>query len=58
MEGAEVKRISPEKAIKLLRDDDVEVTIEQAKVILEFMYQMAEIVVDQYLSNPEFERST
>lgn len=53
MEGAEVKRISPEKAIKLLRDDDVEVTIEQAKVILEFMYQMAEIVVDQYLSNAE-----
>jgi hypothetical protein len=53
MEGAEVKRISPEKAIELLRDDGVEVTIEQAKVILEFMYQMAEIVVDQYLRNPE-----
>lgn len=53
MEGAEVKRISPEKAIELLRDDGVEVTIEQVKVILEFMYQMAEIVVDQYLSYPE-----
>jgi 5'-3' exonuclease len=53
MEGAEVKRISPEKAIELLRDDGVEVTIEQAKVILKFMYQIAEIVIDQYLSNPE-----
>jgi len=53
MEGAEVKRISPEKAIELLREDDVEVTIEQAKIILEFMYEMAEIVVDQYLNNPE-----
>lgn len=53
MEGTEVKRISPEKAIELLREDGVEATIEQANVILEFMYQMAEIVVDQYLSNPE-----
>jgi 5'-3' exonuclease len=52
MEGAEIKRISPEKAIELLREDGVEATIEQAKIILEFMYQIAEIVVDLYLSNP------
>jgi len=45
-----VERIPPERAVKLLKEDGIEVTIEQAKVILDFMYEMAEIVVDQYLA--------
>lgn len=45
----EAEKISPEKAIEILKKDGLEVTLEQAKLIVEFLYQMAEIVVDQYL---------
>lgn len=45
----EEEKISPQKAIEILRKDGLEVTLEQAEVILEFLYQMAEIVVEQYL---------
>ena len=43
----EVEKISPEKAIEILKKDGLEVTLEQAKIILEFLYQMAEIVLDE-----------
>ena len=46
-------RISPKRVIKLLKEDGIDVTIEQAKVILDFMYEMAEIVVDQFLDSPQ-----
>jgi hypothetical protein len=46
----EIKRIPPEKAIALLKEDGIEVTAEQVKVILDFMYEIADIVVDQYLA--------
>jgi hypothetical protein len=52
MEDNAVKRIPPDEAVELLRKDGIEVTEEQAKVILEFLYEMADIVVAQYLSNP------
>ena len=45
----EAVRISPEKAIEILEKDGLEVTLDETKLILEFLYQMAEIVVDQYL---------
>lgn len=48
----DVKRIPPEKAIALLKDDGIEVTVEQVKVILDFMYEIADIVVNQYLKKP------
>lgn len=48
-----VQKISPERAVKLLKEDGIDVTIEQAKVILDFMYEMAEIVVEQFLDTPE-----
>ena len=48
----EVKRIPPEKAIALLKEDGIEVTAEQVKVILDFMYEIADTVVDQYLAKP------
>lgn len=47
----EEERISPEKAIEILKKDGLEVTPEQAKLILEFLYEIAEIVVDQYMGN-------
>ena len=45
----EAERISPEKAIQTLKKDGIEVTIDEAKLILQFLYQIAEITVDQYL---------
>lgn len=45
----EEDKISLEKAIEILKKDGLEVTLEQAKLIVEFLYQMAEIVIDQYL---------
>ena len=35
--------------MELLKKDGIEVTEEQAKVILEYLYEMAGIVIDQYL---------
>jgi len=52
MGNCEIERIPPEKAVELLKKDGIEVTEEQAKVILIFLYEMAGIVVDQYLSKP------
>lgn len=43
------ERMPLEKAVALLKEDGIEVTGEQAKVILEFLYEMAEIAVEQYL---------
>jgi len=36
----------------LHKEDGIEVNPKQAKLILDFLYQMAEIVVDGYLNNP------
>lgn len=52
MGNFELERIPPGKAVELLKKDGIEVTEEQAKVILNFLYEMAGIVVDQYLSKP------
>ncbi len=52
MKSDQRHEISQEKAVKLLKEDGIEVTIEQAKVILDFMYGMAEIVVEQFLDRP------
>jgi len=49
METSVNDKITPEKAIEILRKDGLEVTLEQAKLILEFLYQMADIVVEQHL---------
>lgn len=52
MGNFELERIPPGKAVELLKKDGIEVTEDQAKVILNFLYEMAGIVVDQYLSKP------
>lgn len=45
----EAERISPEKAIQILKKDGIEVTKNEAIIILEFLYQIAKITLDQYL---------
>jgi len=49
METSVNDKITAEKAVEILKKDGLEVTLDQAKLILEFLYQMAEIVVDQHL---------
>ena len=46
-------RITPEMARVLLMEDGIEVDAEQAKMILDFLYAMAEIAVDRYLGAKE-----
>ncbi len=50
MEISEKERISPEKAIEILHKDGVTVSLQEAKIILDFFYQIAQILVEQYLS--------
>lgn len=45
----ELEDIKPEKAIAVLRKHGIEVAPEQAKLILEFLRQMADIAVAQFL---------
>lgn len=49
----ETDKISVEKAIQVLHEDGISVTVEQAKIILDFLYLMSEIVVNQYLNTDE-----
>lgn len=46
-------RISSEKARALFREDGIEVDVEQAEAILDFLYAMAEIAVDCYLDKKD-----
>ena len=49
MRDEEIDRITPQRAMQLLRKDSMDVDADQAKIILDFLYEMAEIVVDTYL---------
>ena len=40
--------IKPERAVQILKEDGLIVTIEQAKTILEFLYKLADIALSQY----------
>ena len=44
-----MEKLQPEKAVDILREEGIEVTVEQAKLILEFLKKLAEIAVTQYL---------
>ncbi len=50
MEDEALIRITPDKAIEILRKDGIDVNIEEAQIILDFLYSMANIVVDQYIN--------
>lgn len=50
MEDEALIRITPDKAIEILRKDGIDVNIEEAQIILDFLYSIANIVVDQYIS--------
>ncbi|MBA2763033.1 MAG: hypothetical protein H0U39_13945 [Segetibacter sp.] len=49
IETSENGKITPERAIEILGKGGLEVNFEQAKLILKFLYQMADIAIDQYM---------
>lgn len=49
MSEEDIGRITPQKAMVLLRKEGLDIDVEQAKIILNFLYEIAEIVVDTYL---------
>lgn len=46
-----MEKVSPEKAVEILAAHGTIVTIDQGKLILEFMYAMANIAFTQYFDN-------
>ena len=50
MEDEVLMRITPDKAIEILRKYGIDVNIEDAQIILDFLYSMENIVVEQYIS--------
>lgn len=44
-----MEKLKPEKVVEILKAKGVNVTVEQATSILEFLRKMASIVVSQYL---------
>ncbi len=43
----EKRSLTPEKAVKILKKQGTIVTIEEAKLILDFMYKLAKLTLDQ-----------
>jgi hypothetical protein len=56
MENAEEDdkgKITPEKALKMLNAEGLNLTLEQAKEVLEFLRKLANIAVSKYLRRRE-----
>lgn len=50
---ADKQKVTPEKAVEILRKEGKEVSIEEAKKILDFLKNLAKIVVKHYLKKHE-----
>lgn len=45
----ERRSITPEKAVEILKQHGTKVTVAEAKLILDFMYKIAKLSVEQYI---------
>jgi protein-tyrosine-phosphatase len=50
IEATEKRNITPEQAVKVLRKNGIEATEEEAKKILDFLYLLAKLTVNQYFN--------
>ena len=50
-------RLTAEQAVKMLKEENVEVTLEQAKLIVEFLRKLANLTVSNYLKKKDEEDS-
>ena len=46
-----MKKISPEEAHRILQEEGLEISLEQAEAVLFFLRKMANIVVSNYLNH-------
>jgi len=46
----EKRTVTPEKAVKILQEHGTIVSIEEAKIILDFMYKFGRLAVDQQVN--------
>jgi len=46
----ERRRITPQQAVKILKEHGTIVTIEEAKLILDFLYDFGKLAIDQYVN--------
>lgn len=46
-------KLTPQKAVEILKQEGMEVTLEEAEKILDFLRNLAKIVVKHYLKNDE-----
>jgi hypothetical protein len=51
-------RITAQRAMQLLKKDGIVVDVGQAKIILDFLYEIAEIVIDTYLDEQKKRKFT
>ena len=51
-EEVQMEKLKSEQAVELLRKKGIEVSLEQAGVILDFLRLLANILVSQYLKKP------
>jgi len=45
----EKRTVTPEKAVETLKKNGTVVTMEQAKIILDFLYKIGKLSVEQYV---------
>ena len=45
-----MEKIQPEKVVEILHQKGIEVSVEEAKLILDFLRKLADITVTQYLN--------
>jgi hypothetical protein len=45
----ERRRVTPQQAVKLLKEYGTIVSIEEAKLILDFLYNFGKLAMDQYV---------
>ncbi|SEA92166.1 hypothetical protein [Pedobacter hartonius] len=45
----ETRRVTSQQAVKLLQEHGTKVTIEEAKLILDFLYDFGALAIDQYI---------
>ncbi len=43
------KRITPKIAVEILKEHGTKVTLDEARLILDFMYNIAKLSVEQYI---------
>jgi hypothetical protein len=49
MRRCKMEKLQPERVVDMLRQSGMEVTVEQARLILEFLRKLADMAVTQYL---------